>query len=201
MRRKDDNSPTKQRILDGAQAIMLAKGYAGTSVDEVCRRSKVTKGNFFYHFKSKEDLGKQLMQRFGECMSDGFCCAADNAGQDPLDRIYAVIDFMIGQTQSPDFHGCLIGTFAQEAEAIGPKLRSVCGMSFEKGKERFAGDFEAARKKYAPRSKIDTGQLADFFISSMQGSFVLMKAKGGDRAIVRSNLAMMKSYLKLLFGR
>lgn len=201
MRKKLENSPTKQRILDGAQAVMLTKGYAGTSVDEVCSRAKVTKGNFFYYFKSKEELGRVLIERFASSMKNGICCAADRGGKDPLKRIYACIDFMMEGAKQSDFQGCLIGTFSQEAEAIGPKLRSVCGKSFEEGTELFRRDFEEARKKYAPKAPIDAKKLADFFVSTVQGSFVLMKAKGGDRKMVQSNFKLMKLYLKSIFGR
>jgi len=201
MRKKLENSPTKRRILDSAQSLMLTQGYAGTSVDEVCAGARVTKGNFFYYFKNKEQLGRELIERFASNTKDAFCCAAENGGKDPLKRIYACIDFMTESARRPDFQGCLIGTFSQEAEAIGPNLRSVCGRNFEEGTEMFRRDFEEAAKKHAPQKPFDAKKLADFFVSTVQGSFVLMKAKGGDRKMVQSNLKLMKSYLKSIFGR
>ncbi len=200
MRQKIENPPTKKRILDSAQTIMMTKGYAGTSVDEVCAKAKVTKGNFFYYFKTKENLGQELVECFGSNMKDGFCCAADGGGKDPLERIYACLDFMAEQAAKPDFHGCLIGTFSQEAEAIGPRLRLLCGKSFEQGAEFFRQAFEKAMKKYPPKTPVDPKALADFFLSGVQGSFILMKAKE-DPKVVRSNLKLMRAYLRSIFGR
>jgi TetR/AcrR family transcriptional repressor of nem operon len=200
MRQKLEPSPTKQRILDSAQNLMMAKGYAGTSVDEVCSKAKVTKGNFFYYFKSKEQLGKELMERFAAGKQDEFCCASGVGGKDPLKRIYACIDLMAEMAERPDFQGCLIGTLSQEGEAIGPKLRSICCRSFEEGTEFFRREFEEAKQKHAPKAAIDAKKLADFFLSTVQGSFVLMKAKGGDRTVVPANLKLMKAFLQSIFG-
>ena len=186
--------------MDSAQAVMMTKGYAGTSVDEVCAKAKVTKGNFFYYFKSKENLGQELIERFSATTKNGLCCAADGGGKDPLGRIYACLDFMAEMANQPDFKGCLVGTFSQESEAISPKLRSLCGKNFEEGSDFFRRDFQEAIKKYPPKTPVDPKALADFFLSGVQGSFVLMKAKG-DAKIVCSNLKLMRAYIRSIFGR
>ena len=46
----------RNRLLNGALRIIREKGYHATSVDELCAAAGVTKGAFFHHFKSKEDL-------------------------------------------------------------------------------------------------------------------------------------------------
>ena len=46
----------RARLLDAALTVIRAKGYADTTVDELCRAAGVTKGAFFHHFRSKEEL-------------------------------------------------------------------------------------------------------------------------------------------------
>src|SRR5437588_558763 len=46
-------SPARERLLDAAQRLMLARGFAATSVDEICAAAKLTKGSFFHYFESK----------------------------------------------------------------------------------------------------------------------------------------------------
>ena len=46
----------KDKILDAALMVIRAKGYTATTVDDLCAASDVTKGAFFHHFKSKDDL-------------------------------------------------------------------------------------------------------------------------------------------------
>ncbi len=45
----------KDKLLDAAVHVVRQKGYAATSVDDLCKAAGVTKGAFFHHFESKED--------------------------------------------------------------------------------------------------------------------------------------------------
>ena len=54
---------TREQILDAATRLMHVSGYRGTSLDDVLRESGVGKGNFYYYFKSKEDLGYAIIDR------------------------------------------------------------------------------------------------------------------------------------------
>ena len=53
----------KTKILDAALRVINAKGYAATTVDDLCAASDVTKGAFFHHFKSKDDLAVAAAER------------------------------------------------------------------------------------------------------------------------------------------
>ena len=55
---------TKEKLLESATDLMLVHGYGATSIDEVCEKAKVNRGSFFYYFKSKEELGKELIDHF-----------------------------------------------------------------------------------------------------------------------------------------
>src|SRR5262245_10630984 len=68
MRRPIPDSPTKEKLLDAAQELMLTQGYTATSVDEVCQSAGLTKGSFFHYFQSKEDLGMAVVRRFADAM-------------------------------------------------------------------------------------------------------------------------------------
>src|SRR5579859_1729495 len=56
----------RQRLLDAAEAVLDAKGPAGLTVDAVIAQARLSKGGFFYHFKTKKDLitamGERLYQ-------------------------------------------------------------------------------------------------------------------------------------------
>lgn len=46
----------RARLLDAAVETIRTKGYSATTVDELCAAAGVTKGAFFHHFDTKEDL-------------------------------------------------------------------------------------------------------------------------------------------------
>src|SRR5439155_162504 len=58
-----EGKTTRDAILHAASRLMHVKGYNATSIDDVLRESGIGKGNFYYHFKSKEDLGHAILDR------------------------------------------------------------------------------------------------------------------------------------------
>jgi len=76
MRAAQKDSPTKTRLLDAAERLMLAKGFSATTVDDICETAKLTKGSFFHYFESKDELGEELLEHFctaGQRIHEMFC--------------------------------------------------------------------------------------------------------------------------------
>jgi TetR/AcrR family transcriptional regulator, transcriptional repressor for nem operon len=55
---------TKERILDAAEGLMLEKSFHSVGLTEILEAVKVPKGSFYHHFKSKEQLGVELLQHY-----------------------------------------------------------------------------------------------------------------------------------------
>jgi TetR/AcrR family fatty acid metabolism transcriptional regulator len=55
---------TRQRILDAATDVFSEKGYHGAAVDDIVKASKTSKGSFYFHFPSKQDIFFSLVDRF-----------------------------------------------------------------------------------------------------------------------------------------
>lgn len=52
---------TRENILQGAAQVFAAKGYEGATIADIVEASGVTKGSMYFHFKSKEELGKAIV--------------------------------------------------------------------------------------------------------------------------------------------
>ena len=198
MRTKDPDPPTRNKLLEAAEDLMLAKGYVATSVDEICASAGVTKGSFFHYFRNKEALGKVLLERFSRKQESVFveACAAI---EDPLERVYCLIDCAIEGSRRPDMKGCLVGTFAQEISETHPELRQVCECTFERFAASVARDLIAAKETHAPDAEFDAESLGNYFLSLAQGSMLVLKTTG-DRAAMAANLNHFKHYLKSLYS-
>src|SRR5262245_29948017 len=152
MRTAQPDSLTKQKLLDAAQELMLAKGYTATSVDEICEAAGLTKGSFFHYFEGKEHLGRVVAQHFYASMQQLFQSAPFHQKEDPLDRVFGRVDFLIDLSRGPQSgRGCLLGTFVQELSATHPTIRSVCANCFDEAARSFKRDLDEAKAKYAPR--------------------------------------------------
>src|SRR5512134_2145367 len=91
--RPRDGRSTRETILDAATNLMRVNGYRTTSLDEVLRESGVGKGNFYYHFKSKEELGYAILdQIIGSFLERTLePCFSDPEGA-PLSQIRCFLD-------------------------------------------------------------------------------------------------------------
>jgi AcrR family transcriptional regulator len=78
---------TANRILYQAMRIFLEKGYHGTSIDDITRAAKLTKGALYWHFHSKEDLLKRIIEEYEGRFLDGMIQAVNEVKGTILDKI------------------------------------------------------------------------------------------------------------------
>ncbi len=78
---------TANRILNQAMRIFLEKGYHGTSIDDITRAAKLTKGALYWHFRSKEDLLKRIIEEYEGRFLDGMIHAVNEVGGSILHKI------------------------------------------------------------------------------------------------------------------
>jgi TetR/AcrR family transcriptional regulator, transcriptional repressor for nem operon len=191
----------KDKLLDAAVQVVRQKGYAATSVDDLCQMAGVTKGAFFHHFESKEDLGVAAAQYWNDFTTEFFKSAPYQKLSDPLDRVFGYIDFrrQILRGNIEDFT-CLLGTMVQEAYDTSPRIRQACDAVISVHAARVAEDIAAAKRLYAPKAAFDPEELALFTQVVLQGAFVLAKAKGGPELAVAS-VQHLRRYIEFLFGK
>lgn len=190
MRTADPHAPTKEKILDAAVRLMLAQGFEATSVDEIIAEAGSTKGSFFHFFKSKEDLGKAALERFVCRQVEMFQSAPFQKEKDPRTRALGWIDAAIAAFQDPKTpKSCLLGNFSQELAPTHPDFQALCARGFSRSAEGLARDLSAAGLG-------DAARLADLFLSIIQGSLILVKAKK-DSSIAVENMRHFRSYLSL----
>lgn len=201
MRKASECSATKTRLLQSAQKLILRRGFAGTSVDEICKNANVTKGSFFHYFSSKEDLGFRLLEKYcGEAADafSAFSCATQQ--KDPLKRIYKLIDFMIDKAREMGSCGCLLGGMSQELSEAHQSVRRLADETLQKLSCGIQKDLAEAKKKYAPRASFKPSELADYLLTLMQGGALISKVRRNPSAAI-SNYRHFKQYLKSIYGR
>jgi TetR/AcrR family transcriptional regulator, transcriptional repressor for nem operon len=189
----------RERLLAAALSLIRRQGFAGTSVDELCRQAGVTKGAFFHHFASKEALGVAAADHWSAITGALFAGAPYHRPDDPLDRILAYLDFraLLVRGGAADY-SCLAGTLVQETFASQPAIREACHASIAGHAGTLEADFaELLRRRGAPRG-LTARSLALHTQAVLQGSFILAKA-ADDPALVHDGIAHLKRYVHALF--
>jgi TetR/AcrR family transcriptional repressor of nem operon len=179
--------------------LIRAQGYAATTVDEICHEAGVTKGSFFHHFKSKDDLALAAVAHWRTLTEALFADAPYHAEQDPLDRLLGYLDFRAAiLTGELSDSTCLLGTLVQETYATHPQLRAACEQALSAHIAELTQDLEAAKKLYAPDAAWSAESLGYFIQSVLQGSFIFAKAEQSPE-VVRENLGHLRRTLRTLF--
>ena len=192
---------SKTRLLNAALHVVRAKGYAASTVDDICAEAGVTKGSFFHHFKSKDDLALSATAHW-DAMTEGFFANASyHRPDDPLERLLGYIDFRteILRGDLADYT-CLLGTLVQETYATHPEIRAACDRGLSTHIAILTRDIEAAKQLYAPDAAWSAESVGTFIQSVLQGAFIFAKVKQGPE-VVRESLAHLRRYLELMFSQ
>jgi TetR/AcrR family transcriptional repressor of nem operon len=194
-----DRGTARQKILDAALHAIRAQGFSATSVDELCATAGVTKGAFFHHFKSKEDLGVAEAGYFSAFADSIFSNAPYRALKDPVARLIGYVEFRkaILQGELPNFT-CLVGTMVQEAYDSHPPIREACNKSISDHAAMVEADIAEAIAARGMKPEWNAHGLALYTQAVIQGAFILAKAKHSPE-IAAECLDHLRRYLELLF--
>jgi TetR/AcrR family transcriptional regulator, transcriptional repressor for nem operon len=189
----------REKLLDASLSLIREKGYAATSVDELCAHAGVTKGAFFHHFKSKDALAIAAANQWSALTGAFFETAPYQKHADPLDRVLGYLDFRkaILQGEIAEFT-CLVGTMVQEAYATNPEIRAACEASISAHAAKIEADIAAAIKEHRIRAVGSAKSLALHTQAVLQGAFILAKAKG-DAEVAAASIEHLRRYIELLF--
>lgn len=189
----------RTRLLEAARDIVRQKGFAATSVDDLCQSAGVTKGAFFHHFKTKEALGVAAANYWAETTSALFANAPYHEPDDPLDRFLAYLYFRKGIIGGETFeYTCLVGTMTQEVHDNAPAIRDACADSIFGHAATLEADIEAARAQRGIDADWTAESLARHTQAVLQGGFILAKATG-DPDLARESVDHLIRYVRGLF--
>lgn len=193
------DTDARNKLLDAAFKCVRAKGYSATTVDDLCASAGVTKGAFFHHFKSKEDLGVAAVHHWSKVTGELFATAPYHRHADPLARVLAYLEFRkkLIKGEVAEFT-CLAGTMVQETFELSPAIRDACDASISGHAAKLEVDIAEAMRQRGIRAGWTAKSLALHTQAVLQGAFILAKAKD-DAAVVLASIDHLRRYIELVF--
>jgi TetR/AcrR family transcriptional repressor of nem operon len=197
---RDPNDNSRTRLLAATIDLVRANGYAATRVEDVCAAAGVTKGSFFHHFSSKEDLAIAAAQQWDERASHLFSLAGYHQAPESLDRLLGYLNFR-RQLLAGDIWewSCYAGSTIQEVHETYPAIRDACARSIENHLLFLRAMIDDVLREH-PAPGVDAASLATHFQAVIQGAFVMAKARQ-DRQAAIDSLDHLYRYVELLFSR
>jgi TetR/AcrR family transcriptional repressor of nem operon len=195
-------SGARAKLLEATVKLVRQQGFAGTSVDQLCKHAGVTKGAFFHHFASKEALGVAAANYWSESTGAFFAEAPYHALPDPMARVLGYIDLRIALISGPpESFSCIAGTMVQEAFHDSAAIRMACEASIFGNAAALEADLAEALALTGAKG-VTAESLARHVQAVIQGAFILGKASGEQRAaeVAREHLAHLRRYFELLFN-
>lgn len=194
---------TRQRLLDLAEEAVLAKGFAATSIEELIAAAGITKSGFFYHFRDKNDLGRELVMRYAareEALVGELFAKADALSDDPLHAFLIFLKLLADVADAmPGGHpGCIVASYAYQQQLLSAELRALL-RDFHYGmRGKFRARLDAIAALYTPKAEVDLDSLADMLGAVMDGGIIQTRALG-DGALLPRQILLYRTYIRLIF--
>ena len=176
---------TKTRILDDAGAVFQRKGFLGATVSDLLEATGTTKGNLYFHFAGKEELGLAVLNR----AKQDFVDFLDQALQGPTPGAQLENFFLrvLAKNRAKGFiGGCIFGNTALEASDTAPQFAGVVEEVFGVWTGRLQQVLSAAQVSGEVRSDLPADQLAEILVAATEGAIMQSRLKKAERPLARA---------------
>jgi TetR/AcrR family transcriptional regulator, transcriptional repressor for nem operon len=196
-------SLTRDRILDVAEAAVLEKGFAATSIEELIAAVGITKNGFFYHFRDKSELAKALLVRYVEredTLFDDLFRRADELDEDPLHGFLVGLK-MLSEVMAdlPAGHpGCLVAAYCYQDRLFDREVRDLYTSAMLGWRRRFRQRLDLIAARYPPCIPVDLDHLADMLSAIAEGGIVVSKVMRDKRALSQQ-LMLYRDFIRAVF--
>ena len=166
----------KQEIISIAREVIHSKGYQATSINDILQAAHIGKGQFYYYFSSKYDLGlavvEDLIQEWNQVLIVDILQSTD----EPKSKLNKMLDWAItSHTEAEKKSGCPIGNLAIEMSEHEEEFREKIQQFFECWIAGVGAALEGMIQQNQLDSTIDTKKSAQALIAMIQGGTLLMK--------------------------
>ena len=189
---------TRLNILQKAFELIYVNGYQTTSVDEIIATTQVTKGAFYYHFKTKDEMGlaiinELMIPNFKNTFIEPFQNIAN-----PLDAIYNLMyDLLIENENLKVEYGCPASNFTQEMAPWNIDFTKALNQLSQQWENVMIEAVENGKENGLVKTEVNAKEVAVFVLSGYWGVRNLGKLEI-SKSVYLVYLKGLKSYFETL---
>lgn len=174
---------TRHRIVDVATGLILERGVAGVSLDDVGSEARVSRSQLYHYFDDKAGLLRAVVASTTELVlsaQDGHLQSLDSWAA--IDRWFAHL--LALQSHPP--RGCPLGSLVAQLSAQGEEMRAQLAVGFEQWEGHIAAGLRTMITRGRLRDGADPERLATAVMASIQGGLLLSQAHGDPEPLRRA---------------
>jgi TetR/AcrR family transcriptional regulator, transcriptional repressor for nem operon len=182
------NSGTSQKILDVAERLLQVRGYNGFSYADIAQTLRVTKASLHYHFPSKSDLGRRLMERYTENFAAalGQIDAGSGDGRKKLEDYIAIYAAVLADNRM-----CLCGMLAAEYATLPKPIRSEVLRFFDANETWLSRVLDEGRQSKVFRFAGPAIEAARVLVAGLEGAMMMARSYGDAERFDRAGQRLL----------
>ncbi len=165
---------TRQRILVESRKLFTVQGFQNTSISQIIAATEVKKGNLYYYFPSKEELGIAVLIdarcQFSQILENSL------TGKTPILRIINSCNSIMELMQQTNFvGGCLFGNTALEMTDSNSRFAKIIQEIFSYWTKRLEDELQQASDMGLLKSHVPPSSLATAIVAILEGGIMLSR--------------------------
>jgi TetR/AcrR family transcriptional repressor of nem operon len=183
---------TREQIVEAADRLFYEQGYDRTSFADIAKAVAISRGNFYYHFKTKDEiLDAVIAARLA--YTRGMLARWEARGKEPGARIRSFIDILIANRANIERYGCPVGTLCTELGKLNHASREEARRLFTLFRDWLCRQFTLLGRER------DADELAMHLLAMSQG-IATLAGTFQDPAFIDREVARLHDWLKPYTG-
>ncbi|WPU66701.1 TetR/AcrR family transcriptional regulator [Peredibacter starrii] len=183
MKKTRDLERTRKEILDAAFMEVFSRGFQGVSIDDIVKKTTLTKGAFYHIFPTKLDLGYALVDDVIKPMIIERWINPLNEYENPLEGILKQLKTLIGKAPAEELKlGCPLNNLVQEMAPVDEGFHERLQMALNLWISEMDKQLKRAQKEGFIKKDVNTRQVAHFVVMAHEGFYGMLKGLNDKRA-------------------
>jgi len=179
---------TRDHIIEAADQLFYRQGYEHTSFADIADAVQISRGNFYYHFKSKDEILDAVIN-LRLTNTNKMLAQWEIEGKQPADRIRSFIHILIMNRATIKRYGCPVGTLCGELAKLNHASQAEANKLFTLFRTWLRRQFTLLGRK------ADADELAMHLLARSQGVATLANAFH-DEKFIKQEVKQMCDWLR-----
>jgi TetR/AcrR family transcriptional regulator, transcriptional repressor for nem operon len=194
--------PLKERIIEESLKLFSIKGYMSTSTTDIIQAAETSKGGFYNHFKSKEQLFYATLSAARKIWREKNLHGLENKTR-PLEKIRMLLENYRDRYLSDSHNfpgGCIFVNLAIELSDQAPDLAAEVNEGFVRLKRMVRRLFDEEKTSGGISSSTDTDEITNLVFSGLLGACVMYTSDKSKKNL-NAAISSLNSYINNLASR